>query len=108
MNIKYNKIIERYKQYLISLSFDKVAWFGFNKYMADYFMSMDENILHIFKPKTFGRNSTAVVSFGSDDTSVTLKLSSYTYEQLFDYIDSNLKEYRDLKKNLLKNKVDQL
>ena len=31
MNIKYNKIIERYKQYLISLSFDKVAWFGLNE-----------------------------------------------------------------------------
>lgn len=111
MNIKYNKIIERYKQYLISLSFDKVAWFGLNKYMGEYsFMSMDEDNVHIFKPKIFSRNnSTAIVSFGcSDDTAVILKLSSYTCQQLFDYIDNNLKEYRDLKKNLLKDKVDQL
>lgn len=111
--MKYNKIIERYKQYLISISFDtQVAWFGLNnKYIGEYsFMSMDEDNVHIFKPKIFSRNnSTAIVSFGcSDDTAVILKLSSYTCQQLFDYIDNNLKEYRDLKKNLLKDKVGQL
>ena len=51
--MKYNKIIERYKQYLISISFDtEVAWFGLNKYIGEYsFMSMDEDNVHIFKPK---------------------------------------------------------
>ena len=106
--MKYNKIIERYKQYLISISFDKVAWFGLNKCIGEYcFMSMDEDNVYIFKPKIFSRNnSTAIVSFGCTD--VILKLSSYTCQQLFDYIDNNLKEYRDLKKNLLKDKVGQL
>lgn len=102
MNIKYNKIIERYKQYLISISFDKVAQFGLNEF---YFMSVDEDNVYIFKPKIFNRN----VSFGcSDDTAVILKLSSYTCQQLFDYIDNILKEYYDLKKEILKDKVGQL
>src|SRR5574344_1809762 len=55
---EYYEIIERYKQYLITISFDKVAWFGLNKYIGEYsFMSMDEDNVHIFKPKIFSRNN---------------------------------------------------
>ena len=97
------KLYERYKSFCISKNGKFLKWFSIDDFLNNAFMQIDFSDLSIklFRPKCFSDG--AYFSFDNKRYDY-----SYTYEEIVKIVDGNLKKYYDFKKEILKDKIDNL
>jgi hypothetical protein len=95
------KLYERYKSFCISKNHQFLKWFSINDFFTNSFMQIDFSDLSI-RLFDFEKSSGY---FSSDDKRYYYP---YTYEEIVKIVDGNLKKYYDFKKEILKDKIDNL
>ena len=95
------KLYERYKPFCISKNGKFLKWFSIDDFLNNAFMQIDFSDLSI-KLFDFEKSSRR---FYSDNKRYDYP---YTYEEIVKIVDGNLKKYYDFKKEILKDKIDNL
>lgn len=95
------KLYERYKSFCITKNEKFLKWFSIDDFFTNAFMQIDFSDLSI-KLFDFEKSSGY---FSSDNKRYDYP---YTYEEIVKIVDGNLKKYYDFKKEILKDKIDNL
>ena len=95
------KLYERYKPFCISKNGKFLKWFSIDDFFTNTFMQIDFSDLSI-RLFDFEKSSGY---FSSDNKRYDYP---YTYEEIVKIVDGNLKKYYDFKKEILKDKIDNL
>lgn len=107
-----NKICEKYS--IFEIRRDKfLRVFSVTDYGDDVFMYIDNDDMRVilFLPYPLKEITPLCKTFSFSCTSVSYYLmtkNKYTYEGIIKKIDNNLKKYNDIKKQRLKNTVNEL
>ena len=101
-----SKITKIYKNFDISFDGSDIYHFYANNDKFDYFMSIDSNEIIVYCPEIYAGFAGSI---GFNHVKAVFSINeSLNYDEIIKTIDLVLTAYHDMKKQLLKNKVERL